>query len=272
MRVLCMLVASFLLGACGGGGGGGNVNSSCPYSSCSSFESHTYAILRPATPTPQQSLVIFLHGREETREQTDALWAAQTFATNNPAYTVAIPQGNANIWNFTSDVDWMFRFVNYLQTNEGPFRNVYLVGYSNGSILSQQVACRQTGEITGVVSFAGPRLSEQPSPCSPTAPVAVSLIHGSADQAVPIGGSYVWGTEGAQQSFDFWAAHNMCTGDIQTSAPFNLESNLMATTRSARNCQVPVELTISNGGGHTPSWNVSVLHQTLIDFFERARR
>lgn len=259
--ILLALVFPFLA-ACGGGW---DSEASCNYTRCDKFESHPYAVYRPARLDSHRSLLVLLHGAGQGQDAAEAMWQGRSFADAN-GYVLAIPQGTDKLWNYTSDIEWMLHFVDFMQQEEGPFDAVYLAGWSNGSMLSQQVACNTNGRITGVVSFAGERFASVP--CTPAYPIAVSLIHGTADSIVSFsGGSF--GTQGALAAFDFWRAQNACAADTEVSAPFFLERANTTSTRGIA-CRAPVELTVSQGGQHTPNWNIAGLHSMLRDFFDRA--
>jgi predicted esterase len=69
-------------------------------------------------------------------------------------------------------------------------RRVYVVGHSNGGFMSYRMACDHSGIVAAIASLAGATYLE-PSLCSPSEPVHVLQIHGTADPVVPYGGDCV---------------------------------------------------------------------------------
>ena len=68
--------------------------------------------------------------------------------------------------------------------NVDPYR-IYVAGHSNGGFMSYRLACTHADRIAAIVSLAGATF-DTPADCSPTEPVAVLQIHGTADDTCPI--------------------------------------------------------------------------------------
>lgn len=91
---------------------------------------------------------------------------------------------------------------------------VYLVGYSNGGFMSYRMACRRSDLVAGIANLAGAMFAD-PAGCSPSAPVTVLHVHGTADGtiaydggAIPVKPSNPY--PGALESAQRWVSFNRC--------------------------------------------------------------
>lgn len=130
-------------------------------------------------------------------------------------------------------------------------RRIIAVGLSNGGVMAQQLGCRLSDRIAGVVAVAAsmPRLlGEQ---CAPDRPVSALYVLGTADGFFPVGGG------GAVLPVDstlrVWARAAECSGARSRTALPDREDDGTVVYRSAwRPCRdgTRVELDSIVGGGH----------------------
>ena len=95
---------------------------------------------------------------------------------------------------------------------------IYSTGMSNGGFMSYQLACELSDRIAAIASVTGTMNVNQPSICSPTHPMPVMEIHGTADQTVPYDGNIIFGTTPA--AIAYWVSYDHCeTPPTITSIP-----------------------------------------------------
>ena len=130
-------------------------------------------------------------------------------------------------------------------------RRIIAVGLSNGGVMAQQVGCRLSDRIAGIVAVAAsmPRLMSER--CIPDHPVSALYLLGTADAFFPISGN------GALLSVDstmrVWGRAADCSGQRQRTALPDREQDSTVVFRSAwRPCRngTRVELDSIVGGGH----------------------
>ncbi len=137
-------------------------------------------------------------------------------------------------------------------------RRVFLVGHSNGGFMSYRMAHDHPGTIAAIASLAGADQSEaRPTPSSP---VHVLQIHGTADETIAYAGADIQGTSypGAFETVERWAVHNGCamsgfeTGTLDLDR--GLEGRESTVTRYTRDCRAggSAELWSIAEGGHVP--------------------
>lgn len=239
----------------------------CEYMQCGSLDGHDYAVYRPAAVTADAPWLVLLHGANITSAYTEAQWGGRAFA-DRYGYILVIPHANGGAWNSGGDVAFVPALVDRLQADYGKPSSLFVAGWSNGSVLSQMIACDHADRVSAVVSFAGELTTGRK--CAPSAPVGVALIHGSSDSVVPIEGSWRFGTMSLADNFKLWQQLNGCSADVTVGPYFLLEFSKSARTTTAQNCSAPVQQTIAYDGQHQSNWDMAVLHPYLHDFFTRA--
>lgn len=98
-------------------------------------------------------------------------------------------------------------------------RRVYVTGMSNGGMMAYRLACEMSDRIAAVAAVAGAMTS---SPCSPSGPVSVMIVHGTDDVYVPYRGgrSHFTGDErrdpSVEDAVSFWTRQNGCLREPDT--------------------------------------------------------
>lgn len=160
-------------------------------------------------------------------------------------------------------------------------KRVYLIGHSNGGAMSLRLACDATPTFAAVLDLAGPFWSDPPAKCSPSAPIALRVLHGTSDQSVPYDGGMADGdiidTPSAPAVAAFFAAKNGCSPTPDESAPpVDLDTGIPgAETKITRYTGCPadgdVELWTIQGGTHIPALPLD-FRETVWTFFSTHSR
>jgi polyhydroxybutyrate depolymerase len=85
---------------------------------------------------------------------------------------------------------------------------IYTTGMSNGGFMSYYLACELSDRIAAMASVTGTMNVNQPAACSPTHPMPVMEIHGTADGTVPYNGNILFGTTPA--AIAYWVNYDHC--------------------------------------------------------------
>ena len=126
-------------------------------------------------------------------------------------------------------------------------KNIWAVGYSNGGMLSYQLACSLPGIFTAIGVGAGALTSHT---CSPAMPISVIHIHGGQDEQVPYLGGGFFRTPDIEKSFKTLNANNQCA-----SIPFVASSD---STSSALlgSCSDGTEMKLINYYEQGHEWTI----------------
>lgn len=135
---------------------------------------------------------------------------------------------------------------------------VFASGLSNGAAMAHRMACEMADEITAIAPVGGGNQLETTRPCTPSRPVAILAIHGTADPCW----TYVESTAacltvsstrkvGIAETMASWAQRYACTGQ-SSRAEFDRDGDGLRTTELAwSGCSAPLRLLRIEGGGHT---------------------
>jgi polyhydroxybutyrate depolymerase len=228
----------------------------------SSYDGHT--------PMP---LVITLHGYGDTGASQEAymqfrpLAETRGFLYCSPDSTV--DHAGNQFWNAT---DGCCDFFDTGTDDAGELRGlieeigrqcavdqkrVYIIGWSNGGFMSYRMACQSADLIAGIASLAGTTFLDS-SGCTPSQPVNILHIHGTADATVPYAGGASQGLPanlpqfpGALQTVWTWAGYNGATGLSTDAAP-----SLDLTTDVGGLDTVVARYTNSPPGGAVELWTI----------------
>jgi polyhydroxybutyrate depolymerase len=235
----------------------------------------TYLIHEPVDTTPGAlvPLLIVLHGAGGDGARAERTTGI-TADANDDGFLVAYPNGTAAntvegelSWNAgaccgqakvanVDDVGFLMAMIAELEASYSvdPSR-VFLVGFSNGGMLSYRLACEHADAFAGIAVVAG---ALNFSPCKPPSPVSVLIVHGTADATVPYRGGPTndrtaarfgqWTNTSVEFATDFWTGTDKCEADplSTTEEPLAVDSYLDCTLGSR------VEVATIAGGTH--SW------------------
>lgn len=180
----------------------------------------SYWVHKPSSLADNPPLLIALHGVTSTAERNEFVLQSRKLADDRK-YMLVLANGydltgnGYGFWNTAkecllkkfildnkdpiatkvcekldqiNDVNLLSTIIdNMTVTHKIDRQRVYLLGHSNGGILSHFTACNLAKKITAIVSLAG-TLEEDTSQCVPSRPISVMQIHGTADKTVNYNG------------------------------------------------------------------------------------
>ena len=230
----------------------------------------SFVYFAPPDRGQPRPLVVSLHGRGGTGAGMEQLTGMSAVADANGFLLVA-PDGIDKSWadsrgtgpafdQGVDDVKFISELIDLFVSHHGADpRAVYLVGMSNGAMMSLTLACKLSEKITAVVAVTGLVAQKSVEACPAKQPVSVAFIVGDADPLVPYAGGPVARDHGdvlsAEASADFWRKKNGCTSPASREALPDLDPADGTTTSVVRseNCAAnsEVALVTVHGGGHT---------------------
>lgn len=280
-----MLLAS--LTACGGGGGDAppptpsaalDIAASVP----SGGLARSYAARVPAKADAGSALplVIALHGGAGTGAGMRGLTALDAVADRN-GFVAAFPDGVSNSWADgrgttaaevagVDDVAFIAALIDDVAART-PIdkRRVYVIGISNGGMMSLRVACELSQRVAAIgVVAANLPLSLQ-SRCNPSRAVPAMFVHGDLDPLMPrAGGVIPLGAGGTvlstAASVAFWNTRNGCPATATATSVIDAVNDGTSITLSRHaGCSGGAENRFYDviGGGHT--WPGGVQYQPV---------
>lgn len=232
------------------------------------------------TPTP---LVVLLHGYGASGSIQEQYFRFGPVAEAR-TWLYAIPDGtkdasNRQFWAATNaccgtgvdDVAYLTAVIDDVaaQYSVDPKR-IYLLGHSNGGFMAHRMACDRADRIAAIVSLAGATWND-PASCTPTAPVAVAQVHGTADETILYAGGTAFGVyPSAMTTFSRWSGLNGCdqatertTLDLVAALAGNETPVLAAQSCTAGGAS---ELWTIQGGTHIPAFTPAFV-QSVGEFF-----
>lgn len=132
---------------------------------------------------------------------------------------------------------------------------VYAVGYSQGGLFAQRLACEMADRITAVAAVSGLMSAPLAQRCAPSRPVSVLAMHGTRDPIFGVNGSGSGKLEvlGASRWRAAWAALNRCSAEPDRAAlPDVVVDNVVVRREAHDGCAEgsEVSLYLLDGGGH----------------------
>ena len=240
----------------------------------------------PKTPLP---LVVSLHGYTGNGTEHENYFNLRSMI-DEKQFMLCVPNGLVNaqgdrFWNAT---DFCCDFEQQNPDDSGYLRglietiidqqivdlqSIHVVGHSNGGFMSYRMACDNADLIASIASLAGASFSDA-SDCTPSEPVHVLQIHGTADTVIDFNGScipFFACYPSAMDSILLWSGYNQCSGSMSTGTNLDLDASISGaeTTRTlvtdgcAQNGDC--ELWTINGGSHGPNFNGN-FRRELIDW------
>lgn len=192
------------------------------------FEGRSYTVWRPSTWVQGKTypIVVALHGAGGA----DINGVSAIGTRSSEGYIAVLPfntQGRR--WNDgqeanddgVDDVAWILGIIADVQEKDGgdPDR-AFVAGFSNGSVLTQRLACDAGDKFLAFAPVSGLKPRDYECATSDQSPIA--FFHGNADTSMPWVGGSLDGDKpvlSATASFQFWAEKNGCTGETVEQLP-----------------------------------------------------
>lgn len=245
---------------------------------------------RPARlPT---ALVVVLHGYTGQAAATVDYFGLRTLADQR-GFAVLAPQGTTDaedntFWNASApccnfhgstvdDSGYLSRLVATAVATQGldPAR-VYMVGHSNGGFMAHTFACEHADQVAAVASLAG-ALDTDPH-CTPSLPVSVLQVHGTADETISYKGGEIAGKSytSAAKTVALWREVDHCSGDARSGDLLDADAavageDLRQTTWRGCRADAEVSLWTITGGTHLPTLTPAFT-AALFDWLEAHQR
>jgi polyhydroxybutyrate depolymerase len=151
----------------------------------------------PGGPRRPRPLILALHG---ARQSGYGLQSYTGFTDDAPGFLVAYPTTpHDNGFWAVDDVPALLALIDAVGRCV-PVTGVAAVGFSNGGLMANALACRAARRVHAIVLVASGY--EGLGRCAPVAPVSVLDIHGTGDQVV--------GYRGLRAFIDTWARRDRC--------------------------------------------------------------
>jgi polyhydroxybutyrate depolymerase len=151
------------------------------------------------------------------------------------------------------DIAFLDALLDYvLDTYAVDPNRVFVTGHSNGGMMSFRAACELSDRLAGIAPVAGALNAE---PCTPTDPVSVLMIHGTADDHVlyeggepleSVGNAGDRSDTSVADGRDFWVQHNQCAGESVLHTDGDVQTEVFADCDAG----VTVQVVTLVGGGH----------------------
>jgi polyhydroxybutyrate depolymerase len=236
------------------------------------------------SPSP---LLVLLHGYGATGAVQDAYLGVSRAAATRGLYVLlpdgTLDSGGMRFWNAPGCCDFAHTGVDDVAYLTGlvheaiaarpidPSR-VYFFGHSNGGFMSYHLACTSSDEIAAIAVLAGSDVA-MATDCTPTRPLSVLHLHGTADTTVPYAGGNVGlgPFPGAVEVTQRWAMRAGCDATPTMDAAIDMESTLpgaetMPSTYTGCDTGLDVRLLSIGGGGHIPSFTSGVIGTQVLDW------
>lgn len=167
------------------------------------------------------TLLLALHPASTTAQQMADMTQFNTLADKNNVLMV-FPDSVGGRWNSSNmmDIDDLGFISALLDTLIADYAidasQVYVLGYSNGGLMTHKLRCVMAERITGMISYAAPMTFAIANDCESANPVSALVIHGTSDEVFPYSGQAgysdgrITGTFSADQTIGFLAGLNDC--------------------------------------------------------------
>ena len=221
-----------------------------------------YLVHAPAGLAQPTGLVINLHGAGMTGGAQAAMTNYNAVADQH-GFVVVYPDGIDFSWadgrgasvpdrQGIDDVGFLVALADRLTQDFGidPGR-VFATGMSAGAFMANRLACSRADVFSAVAPIAGTLGSA--FPCSPSQPVSVLSVHGTADNVVPFSGGPMVGRGGASDILaapamaQTWRESNGCPAPVEDSPAPSVHRFTSAGCADG----TEVSFVQIDGGGHT---------------------
>jgi polyhydroxybutyrate depolymerase len=222
----------------------------------------SYLVHIPPGLEQPTGLVINLHGAGMTGSAQAAMTNYNAVADQH-GFVVAYPEGIDLSWadgrggsvpdrQGVDDVGFLVALADRLTQDFGIDRGrVFATGMSAGAFMANRLACSRADVFSAVAAVAGTLGSA--FPCSPSQPVSVLNIHGTADNVVPFTGGPMVGRGGASDILaapamaQRWRELNGCPAPVEDSPAPSVHRFTSAGCADG----TEVSFVQIDGGGHT---------------------
>jgi len=272
-----------------------------------SYRVHVPESYRPGTPAP---LVVVVHGAFSDSATMEKHTGFSALAERE-GFVVAYPDGIGLLgflqhWNAghccgkaaedgIDDVGFITAMIGQIggSIDVDP-RRVFMVGFSNGAMLTHRIAAERPELLAAIAPLAGAIGSSPGSGASPwqmpvpRASVPVIMFHGLDDERIPYSGDTAedaggYGFSAVEEATRFWSTNNRCVSHGR--APYQPVPGVTVDSWSGCENDATVELYSMSGWGHRWPGRFftdrmgpqSALHgfdaaEIIWSFFQRHRR
>ena len=220
-------------------------------------------------PSSSVGLIVAMHGYTGSAESIMSYSGLNALA-DEYGFIVAYPQGTEDqqgnaFFNVgygfhtdsaVDDVGYILTLVEHLAAKHSidPLR-VYATGMSNGGDMSYLLACKAADVFRAIAPVAGTMMVATMDDCTPSGPMPVFAINGTADNITRYAGDYDdadgWGAyHSVDQIINLWAGH--ATAKAQTSTTLNYadDFSISVDRYTAETGTTEIILYRVEGGGH----------------------
>ena len=223
-------------------------------------------------------MIVVIHGLTETPAiaLANAGWPA---AVVKHRFILVAPAGVLSSWNAggccapaqqagINDVGFIDKVLDQISArSDVDMDKVFMVGGSNGGMMTYKYLCTGTHHIVAAASVAGTSVAG----CSPASPVSIMQIHGLDDHTVPYRGGASLISTVLGVSFDAVPASLAALAATERCSPTSTDtSNRGVTTKTWTGCTNDVTVRLVGIAGLDHVWPVAPLYDgtgQILKFF-----
>lgn len=162
------------------------------------------------------------------------------------------PAAEANI----DDVSFINAIIDHMIKTENINEDkIFIVGISNGGIMTQRLCCEIGDRFAGAASIISSMSENVYNDCHPQKAISMLLMNGTDDPLVPYEGGYV--QEGlvvsTEENIAFWVNNNECEGEPVITEQDNVDDGTSVYHEFWGECNSESSVALYKiiGGGHT---------------------